>query len=111
VFQNSMSLRQPVLAAAGLPPELLDKFNGAHAAANVLEILQIQDPQQQPAVNEALAWSISKMWLFYLAVGAVSIVAAAFVQESKLSEEHTETKTGLLAMNGLREGEEQVVCK
>jgi hypothetical protein len=93
-----MSNRQSFIATSGLSPDILEKFTGANAAANVLEVKTIQDPVKQLVIREAYAWSIRNMWIFYLCTGVVGIVAAAFVQKQRLSDEHTETKTGLLAM-------------
>jgi hypothetical protein len=98
VFQNSMSTRQSIIALTGLPSDVLAKFTGADAMANVLAISDIQDPAKRLVIQQAYSWSIKNMWLFYMCVGFIGIVAAAFVQQKKLSEEHTETKTGLLAM-------------
>jgi len=96
VFQNSMAGRASSLRAAKLSPDVLAKLSGADAAANVGIVSTIRDPAQRLAVKEAFAWSIRNMWIFYACVGAVAAVASIYVKRAHLSEEHIETRTGLL---------------
>jgi hypothetical protein len=95
VFQNSMQLRGPFLQAAGLPAELVQKFSGKDAAANVMLIRTIADPAHQMAVKEAFAWSMRNMWILYTCVGAFGFVISFFVGKQHLKHDHTETITGL----------------
>jgi hypothetical protein len=106
IFQNSMTTRRPQLKAAGLPSDLLHKLSGADAAANLGIVSTISDPKIKLAIRQAFAWSTRNMWIFYTCVGAISVVASAFVQKSTLSAEHVETKTGLLREKGGLEGQE-----
>lgn len=95
VFQNSMELRGPFLHAAGLSAELVQKFSGKDAAANVVIISTIADPAHQLAVKEAFAWSMRNMWILYMSVGFFGFGASFFVTRQHLQQEHTETITGL----------------
>ena len=95
VFQNSMQLRRPFLQAAGLPAELVQKFSGKDAAANVMLIRTIANPAHQMAVKEAFAWSMRNMWILYTCIGAFAFVTSFFVGKQHLKQEHTETITGL----------------
>jgi MFS family permease len=95
VFQNSMQLRGTFLQAAGLPTDLVQKFSGKDAAANVMLIRTIADPAHQMAVKEAFAWSMRNMWILYSSVGAFGFVASFFITKQHLKQEHTETITGL----------------
>jgi MFS family permease len=102
VFQNGMTDRQSVLRAANLPQDILSKLSGSDAAANVVIVNSVRDPVQKLVIKQAFAWSLRNMWVFYTCVGAIGVVASAFVKRGELSEEHVETRTGLL---GVREKE------
>jgi hypothetical protein len=105
-----MAQRTLQLKNSGLPADILSKFSGSDAAANVGIIGQISDPKMRMIVKEAFAWSTRNMWIFYTCVGVLSVVAAAFIKKSSLSSEHVETKTGLLKKEKESEGVElQVV--
>lgn len=100
VFQNSMELRGPFLQAAGLSADLVQKFSGKDAAANVMIIRTIADPAHQMAVKEAFAWSMRNMWILYTSVGAFGFVSSFFITKQHLKQEHTETITGLKKEKG-----------
>jgi nitrate/nitrite transporter NarK len=106
VFQNSMAERTSQLEASGLTSDIVNEFSGSDAAANVGIIGAISDPETRLIIKQAFAWSTRNMWIFYTCVGAVSVVAAAFIKKSTLSEEHVETKTGLLKNEKEGEGVE-----
>ena len=95
VFQNSMSARQPSLAAAGLSKSVLEALSGDQAAANLDVIKSIQDVTQRQVVQDAFAWSIRNMFILYTCVAPIAMVASAFIKQRHLSTEHTETKTGV----------------
>ena len=95
VFQNSMAARQSALAAAGLSKSVLKSLSGDQAAANVDIIKSIQDVTQHHVVQDAFAWSLRNMFIMYTGVAAVAVVASAFIKQSHMSTEHTETKTGV----------------
>ncbi|KAK9785229.1 putative MFS drug transporter [Seiridium cardinale] len=95
VFQNSMDLRQPVLAAAGLNGAVLDALSGDHAAANVEIVQTIQDATQRHVVQDVFAWSIRNMFIMYTSLAGVALLASLFIKQRHLNTEHTETKTGI----------------
>lgn len=95
VFQNSMSIQHPSLAAAGLSESYLAAFSGYDAAANVNLIVTIQDPAQHRVVQNAFAWSIRNMFIMYTAFAAIGLVVSPFIKQRHMSKEHTETKTGI----------------
>jgi MFS family permease len=95
VFQHSMSAQNPSLAAAGLGERYLAAFSGHEAAANVNMIVTIQDPAQHRAAQYAYSWSIRNMFIMYTAFAAVGLVVSPFIKQRHMSEEHTETKTGI----------------
>lgn len=103
VFQNSMSSRQPILAAAGLAASVLSALEGDKAAANVDVSRTIEDVVKQRVVQGAFARSVRNILVMYTCVATVTVVAGAFVKQKEMSTEHTETKTGI---NNLAKREE-----
>ncbi|KAL4927845.1 MDR family MFS transporter [Aspergillus undulatus] len=95
IFQNSMLMKRPLLADAGLPSSLQEDFTGAEAAANVLAVKDVSDSLQRQAVKQAFAWSIRNIWILYTALAGVGLAASFLIEKKQLSQEHVETKTGL----------------
>ncbi|KAH8433698.1 MDR family MFS transporter [Aspergillus melleus] len=95
VFQNSMDQRKSALLASGLSPTMMEELTGSEAAANVMLIRSLDDPQQRRAVKDAYAWSMRNIWILYACLAAVGFLASAFITKQHLSQEHVETKTGL----------------
>ncbi|KAL8691558.1 MAG: hypothetical protein Q9218_003237 [Villophora microphyllina] len=96
IFQNSMQNRGSTLRAAGLSKDVVHKFAGEDAAANVLIIRTVADITQKLAIKEAFAWSLRNMWILYTCMAILGVVASAFVEKRELSKEHVETRTGLV---------------
>jgi MFS family permease len=90
IFQNSMAARQSTFS--GLNATVIEAFSPAHAAANVDLIRFLPDPQ---IVQEAFAWSIRNMFIFYTGVAAVAMAASVFIKQKHMSTSHVETKTGI----------------
>ncbi|KAL8993488.1 MAG: hypothetical protein Q9169_006307 [Polycauliona sp. 2 TL-2023] len=101
IFQNSMQDRGSVLSAAGLSTDIVHKFAGDDAAANVMVISTITDAAQKLAIKEAFAWSLRNMWILYTCMSFLGIVASVFLEKRELSKEHVETKTGLVKKEDL----------
>lgn len=97
IFQNGMHKRGATLRAAGLPMDIVHKFAGGDAAANVMVIGTISDNAYKLAVKEAFAWSLRDMWILYTCVAFLGFVASGFVEKRELSKDHVETKTGIVA--------------
>lgn len=98
IFQNSMDIRVDALSGPplNLPSNITDLLSKGQAAANVIAVNLIQDPAQKMAVKEAYAWSLRNMWIFYVVISALCIVATGFIKKRVLSKEHVETKTGIV---------------
>lgn len=103
-----MATRTPLLRSADLSPEIVSKFSGANAAANVGLVSTIQDAGQKLVIKQAFAWSMRNMWIFYTCVGAIAVVASFFIKRETLNRDvHIETKTGLQQM-GEKEREDEI---
>lgn len=94
IFQNSIAARQS--AFAGLNTTARDAFSPAHAAASVDLIKTLPDPR---IVQEAFAWSIRNMFIFYTGIASATIVASVFMKQKHMSSEHVGTKTGIENMS------------
>lgn len=90
VFQNSIAARQSTFV--GLNTTAREAFLPAHAAASIGLIKTLPDPR---ILQEAFAWSIRNMFIFYTGIASVTIVASVFMKQEPMSSEHTETKTGI----------------
>ncbi|KAL4804663.1 major facilitator superfamily domain-containing protein [Aspergillus unguis] len=101
VFRNGMERQQGFLLEQGLDRDVVRKLAGDMAAASVGIVKDIQDPKQREAVQDAFAWSLRNMFIFYTAVAGVAVVANVFVKQREMSTTHTEVKTGL---EGLKSG-------
>ena len=95
VFQNSMTARQPTLAATGLGSSILEALAGDKAAANVNIVKTVMDATQHQAVQDAFAWSVRNIFIMYTCIAGVTVVASVFIKQKQMSTEHSETKTGV----------------
>ncbi|KIW84041.1 hypothetical protein Z517_03287 [Fonsecaea pedrosoi CBS 271.37] len=95
IFQSSIDQKASMLAEAGLPSSILERLTGKEAAANVMIYTEIGDPSQKLAVLRAFAWSTRQMFIATTAFAGLGLVAGLFVRHGHLSEEHTETVTGI----------------
>jgi hypothetical protein len=95
VFQNGMQLQASNLREDGLALDLAEKLSGPNAATNINLIATISDEGQELAVRNAFAWSLRNVWIMATAMAAMTILVGGLVSKKELSEEHTETKTGL----------------
>ncbi|KAL1846838.1 hypothetical protein Plec18170_008980 [Paecilomyces lecythidis] len=64
-------------------------------AANIVEVVRIEDSAQQRAAQDGLAWSIRNMFIMFMALAFLALISNAFVRKHVLSPQHTETKVGL----------------
>ncbi|KAL4876369.1 major facilitator superfamily domain-containing protein [Aspergillus karnatakaensis] len=104
VFRDGMESQQASLAAVGVDGEILRRVAGDAAAANVDIVKEIADRAVREAVQDAFAWSLRNMFIFYTAVCGVALVAGLFIKQKEMSKEHTETKTGIEEMAKREDG-------
>ncbi|KAI7478807.1 putative MFS transporter [Hortaea werneckii] len=98
IFQNGMDMRASALKSAGLASDLVEAFSGGEAAASVELVGTIENAARRRAAEDAFAWSLRNMWIFFTAIAGIGVLAAFFVRQKDLSKEHTETKTGIEQM-------------
>lgn len=90
VFQNSIAARQSMFT--GFNATVRDAFLPAHAAAGIDLIKTLPNPR---IVQEAFAWSIRNMFIFYTGIASITMFAGVFMKQKHMSSEHTETRTGI----------------
>ncbi|KAI3319635.1 MFS general substrate transporter [Xylariaceae sp. AK1471] len=93
VFQNGMQKQYPTLLAE-LGPELANQLSGGSAGANVGLVASLQGEQGRVA-RDAFWHSLQEMFIVFTAIAAVGLVISPFIGRRKLSNQHTEYKTGL----------------
>jgi len=98
IFQNSMAAQAEPLRRAGLSPTVVEALTNGQAAANAEIIGTIENIVQRDVVRHAFASSFRNMWIMYTCIAAVGLIAGAFIKQSHLSKEHTETRTGIQTM-------------
>ena len=101
VFQNEMSKRQGILAAA-LGPQLAARLGGGAAGANT-EVIRTLPPGQRDVVHTVFTESLRCVWIMYTAFSAAGLAICFLVGNNKLSRDHKETKTGLEAEEEARQ--------
>ena len=106
VFQNGMNIRLPALRDAGLNNHLIHAFSNGRAAASVEVIATIKDAAEQKAVKDAFAWSMRNMWILFTCFAALGFAVSWLIKHRDLSKEHTETRTGIEAME---KGKEEAI--
>lgn len=98
IFKHSMDApaQQSKLRKLGIPANVLAKFQGREAAANVDALRHIADDQTRKTVQSVYYFSTRNMWIFYTGVTACCIVAAIIARkEISLDREFVETRTGI----------------
>lgn len=98
VFQNSMDARLTSLTSAGLNSTLVSAFSHGKAAANFELIRTINDEGQRRAVEDVFASSLGNIWIMFTCIAAAGLLFSGFITHKHLSEEHTETRTGIEKM-------------
>ena len=94
VFQNEMQKHTSDLLAAGVPSGLATSLaKGAAVSSN--SVIAALPPSQELLVREAIADSLSKMWILFTCVSALGLLASLGISRQELSRQHVEHRTGL----------------
>ncbi|CZT02703.1 related to DHA14-like major facilitator efflux transporter [Rhynchosporium agropyri] len=96
VFSNVMNSQQGLLKSA-LGPQLASEFSGRNASASIEKIAGL--PLGQEQIVRATYWdALQKMFILYACVSFFGLLISLFIRQTKLSQEHTEHKTGLQSL-------------
>jgi len=93
IFQNGMMKREGTLRAA-LGPKLASQIGGGGAGSATGIVKNLPEPGRHIA-RGVYVDSLRTMWIFYVAISACALVAAAFIGKKKLTTTHEVQKTGL----------------
>lgn len=105
VFNNVMNSQQGRLRSV-LGPKLAQAFNGKSAAASITRVDSL--PANQKQVVRAAYWSaLQKMFILYACVAFVGLLISLWIRQTKLSQQHTEHKTGLQSLKKESHAKEQ----
>lgn len=106
IFQNSVNLRVSELVSTGdLRRGIAASFSDGKAAASVEMIKGIADAAERYEVRRAFAWSMRNMFIMYTAVSFIGFAVSLLIRHANLSQEHTETQTGIEKMSRRNEQE------
>ncbi|KAI9836985.1 MAG: hypothetical protein M1819_000634 [Sarea resinae] len=94
VFNQGMQAHAPSLRLA-LGPAVAAKLSGGNAEASVMVVGTLPTAEQRYIARKAYANSLKYMWVLYVCVSAVGLVASGFIGKHTLSTDYVETKTGL----------------
>ncbi|CAJ2499934.1 Uu.00g027870.m01.CDS01 [Anthostomella pinea] len=96
VFQNGMNRQYPHLLAE-LGPELANQLSGGNAGGSVELVASLQG--HEGTVARTAYWnSLRDLWIMYTAFAAAGLLISPLVGQRKLSNQHTEHKTGLKSL-------------
>lgn len=104
IFQNEMAKRASTLRAS-LPSNIASALSGGSAGAST-EIVQHLPAAQKAVANRVYTLSLRTMWIFYVVVAAIGLIASLAIGKRKLSRQHEIQKQGLEAQEIAREKEE-----
>lgn len=93
VFQNGMMKRAGTLRKV-LPPDVAAQIGGGGAGAATNIVKKLPNPTRH-TVTVVYVKSLQNMWIFYVAISVLGLVAAVLIGNKKLSKTHEVQKTGL----------------
>ena len=93
IFQNGMQKRSALLAAA-LPASVAEQLSGGSAGANTAVVAALP-PAQRAVATRAYTEALRTMWVFYVCVSALGLVATLFIGRYTLSKKLEVQRTGL----------------
>ena len=100
VFQNAMSQKDGQLAAA-IGPQKAALLGGGNAGANV-DIITALPPTERYIARAAFADSLQPMWIMFTCFSAVGLLVSFLISKQNLSQQHSETQTGLDAQQAAK---------
>lgn len=101
IFQNGME-KQGTTLLAELGPDVAALLTGSNAASSVTTVAGLPAAQRDIA-QRAYFKALRTMFIFYVAFAGLGIVLSFLVGSRKLSNQHTEHRTGLKTLEPVRE--------
>lgn len=100
IFQNGMHNSYETLRAA-LGDRTAAIFADGGAGASTI-IVGTLPPAEKAVVTKAYTDSLKIMWIFYVCIAAVGVLASLTIRKEKLSKQHEIQKTGLAGQEEAR---------
>ncbi|EPE33744.1 MFS general substrate transporter [Glarea lozoyensis ATCC 20868] len=94
ILENRLSAKGGRLIAAGISSTMADAI-AKNGAAGSVELVSQLTPAQQHIFRLAVKDSLADMWIFFVILSAIGLIASFLVGSDELSDEHVEHKTGL----------------
>ncbi|CAG9996129.1 unnamed protein product [Clonostachys byssicola] len=104
VFNNAMESQQPKLKTL-LGQDLAQKFSGRNASSNVFTVTKLK-PSESYVVRGAYAKAITRMYILFVVLSGVGLLASLLIKQKQMSREHREHKTGLQSLKNRLAGTE-----
>jgi MFS family permease len=94
ILENRLSAQSGRLIASGVGP-VMAKAIAKNGAAGSVELVAQLTPAQQHVFRLAVKDSLADMWIFFVVLSGIGLIASFLVGSEELSDEHVEHKTGL----------------
>lgn len=101
IYQNMMGQQSAKLTAA-IGPKLTAEVSSSFAGSSK-SLIESLNQSQREVVLGAFTYSLSRMWIFYTAIGGVGFILSLFIRPRELSRQHTIRKTGLVEQERARQ--------
>ncbi|KAK0513947.1 hypothetical protein JMJ35_003669 [Cladonia borealis] len=109
IIQNRMLSHADELGKAEIPQKTINLLAGG-TAGSAYVINQLSDSQRS-LIRDAVADSVSGMWIFYACMLFVGLLASLGIGRTQLSKKHDEHKTGLATEEANRLAHEKKVVE
>ncbi|KAF7590498.1 hypothetical protein BBP40_002795 [Aspergillus hancockii] len=94
ILENRLSAQSGRLIVSGVSPTMAEAI-ARNGAAGSVELVAQLTPAQQNIFRLLVKDSLADMWIFFVVLSGIGLIASFLVGSEKLSDEHVEHKTGL----------------
>ncbi|TVY88286.1 MFS-type transporter [Lachnellula willkommii] len=94
ILENRLSAQSGSLIASGVSPAIAGAI-AQNGAAGSVELVAQLTPGQQNIFRLAVKDSLADMWIFFVVLSGIGLIASFLIGSEELSDEHVEHKTGL----------------
>lgn len=94
ILENRLSAQSGSLIASGVSPAMAEAI-AKNGAAGSMELVAQLTPAQQNIFRLAIKDSLADMWIFFVVLSGIGLIASFLIGSEELSDEHVEHKTGL----------------
>lgn len=95
ILENRLSAQNGRLIVAGVSHKMADAI-ARNGAAGSVELVSQLTPAQQDIFRVLVKDSLADMWIFFVVLSGIGLIASFLIGSEELSDEHVEHKTGLV---------------